>query len=73
MNRNHAKNLHAAYGYKVPGVYGQGINRGDEVLVTDRLGVPIIQDLVEDVSRESVKVGGAWWSDFEYYIHRLND
>jgi hypothetical protein len=60
-----------AYGYKQRSNQIADLCVGDEVIITDTNGNPCIQDLVECVDSEAVKVGGQWWYNFEYSIRKI--
>lgn len=71
-NNKYINSIAALYGYKNNNHYA-AISKGDEVIIYDHKGIPVVQDLVEAVTKEAVKVGGSWWHDFEYSVKKLND
>lgn len=74
MDKRHSNSnkIAAMYGYSNNRYYS-GFKKGDEVTIYNTLGIPILEDSVEDISREAIKVGGQWWYDFEYTVRKLND
>ena len=69
-NKRYTDNVAHMYGYKNRSHYG--IEIGDEVLVLNRSGAPVCNDMVEAITSEAVCVGGQWWYDFEYTVRKLN-
>ena len=60
-----------AYGYRNKPNHLNELKIGDEVIIYDNDGNPCIQDLVESVQAEAIKVGGQWWYEFNYSARKI--
>jgi len=71
MSDRYTNMISSMYGYKRNNHYS-GLCEGMEVIVYDNNGNPVMQDLVEEITTEAIKVGGQWWWDFDYSVRPID-
>lgn len=66
--------IYAAYGYKTENYGDIGIDEiteGDEIIILNKNGEPIMSGVVSEINAASVKVGDEWYSSSGHQFRRI--